>query len=123
MRVLVVEDDAAIGSVVAALLSDEGHIVVAVPTQVDGLAVAAGGGFDVCYCDGFGRDHPELTDADRALLARLDALVPTVLCTAHLWGRRLAAADLGVAAIVPKPFDAGDLIGALTRAAARPGRA
>ena len=120
MRVLVVEDDASIRLLVGELLRDEGHDVVLASDHAEALALAAGERFHACLCDGLGRDHLELTDDDRDTLARLNAAVPTVLCTAHSWAQGLAPGAAGVAGVVPKPFEAAAVLAALARVADRP---
>jgi DNA-binding response OmpR family regulator len=55
----------------------------------------------------------------RAYLADLASCCPVVLLSAREWARDTRAADLGVAAVVPKPFDLDDVLGALA-AVARP---
>ena len=53
----------------------------------------------------------------RAYLADLASCCPVVLLSARDWVRDARAADLGVAAVVPKPFHLADLFGALTAVA------
>lgn len=117
MRVLVVEDDPSIRVLVTELLSDEGYAFALATTHAEALALATAERFDVCLCDGFGRTHGELSDGDRQLLGQLDAAVPTVLCTAHAWARRLDPTAVGVSDVLAKPFDSAGMLAALLRAA------
>ena len=120
MRVLVVESDPGLASLVADCLGDDGHEVVAVPDRRAALALAVPGGWDVCLCDGFARSAVGPTEGDRADLAALHASAPVVLYSVHPWVKTVGAGGLGVAAVMGKPFDLDELTGALEEAARRP---
>jgi len=53
--------------------------------------------------------------ADLSALRALASRVPVVLLTAHDWARRVRPEELGVAAIVSKPFDLDDLLATIGR--------
>jgi hypothetical protein len=65
--------------------------------------------------DDFGPAAPYLTDEHRAILRDLGARAPVILCSAELWARDLTAEELGVAAVLPEPFDLDVLQGVLAR--------
>ena len=117
MRVLVVESDPEVARLLADLLRDEGHENMLVPDRAAALAALGDQSFDVCICDGFGPSVTDLEHLDHDELVRLSATVPVVLCTAHTWAADLGAEQLGVAAVVRKPFDLGDLIAVVERTA------
>jgi DNA-binding response OmpR family regulator len=110
MRVLVIESDPSIAGVLAELLADEGHATGGAATSADGLARARAGAWDACVTDGF---WPEAVDEGRAYLADLSSCCPVILLSARDWARHARPGDLGVAAVVPKPFDLDDLLDAL----------
>jgi DNA-binding response OmpR family regulator len=117
MRVLVVENDPAVGCLLADLLAGEGHAALGARTPDEGLARARTGRWDACLTDGFWWSvGAEL----RGYLGDLAACCPVILMTAQGWARSARPADLGVAAVVPKPFDLDDLLGALATVASPP---
>jgi DNA-binding response OmpR family regulator len=110
MRVLVIESDPAIAALLAEILADEGHAAAGDATMAGGLARAQAGPWDACVTDGF---WPDVDAASRAYLADLGSCCPVILLSARDWARDARPADLGVAAVVPKPFDLDDLLDAL----------
>ena len=111
LRVLVVEDDLMIGPLLAEVLEDLGHIVVAVVVDADGAVAAA-------------RDHrPDLMIVDIKLgegsgIAAVreilrDGFVPHVFVTGDL----LSNLDLGPdAVLIQKPYRQTDIVAAIARA-------
>lgn len=57
-----------------------------------------------------------LADQHRHRLAALTRQVPVVLMVPRRWARMLDGADLGVAALVAKPFDADELLASVAQA-------
>ena len=111
LRVLVVEDDLMIGPLLAEVLEDLGHVVVAVVVDADAAVAAA-------------RDcRPDLMIVDIGLGARSgvavvkdivrDGVVPHVLVTGDL----LSNLDLGPdAVLIQKPYRQTDIVAAIARA-------
>jgi CheY-like chemotaxis protein len=116
VRVLVVESDKGVSSLLMAVLADEGHETVVVLHRRAALGVVDGRRFDACVCDGFDASSTAETPADRAELSALQAAVPVVLCTAHTWAVSLGAQELGVSAVLAKPFQIDDLLTVLQAA-------
>jgi DNA-binding response OmpR family regulator len=116
MRVLVIESDALLGDLLTDLLADEGHTVDGVTTMDEGLARVRAEPWDACVTDGF---WPEVVVETRAYLADLASRCPVVLLSARDWARHARPPDLGVAAVVPKPFDLDDFLGALATVTSR----
>jgi DNA-binding response OmpR family regulator len=117
MRVLVIEGDPSIAALLADLLAGEGHAVDGAATMADGLARARVGPWDAGVTDGI---WPEVAAEARAYLADLGSCCPVVLLSARDWARCARAGDLGIAVVVPKPFDLDDLLDALATVTSRP---
>jgi len=105
LRVLLLEDDRALSQVVTEFLASEGITVVAVADRNVALRLAREGGWDACIADCSPFSNGELYWEDRALFAALSAVAPLILATGRAWTRDISAAELGVAAILQKPFD------------------
>lgn len=120
MRVLVVERERELADLVSTTFEDEGHRVEVVPDRDRALdALAADPTFDVVVSRGFGPLATGVTPDELAQLASLQAKLPVVLYTAHGWAQEMGADALGVAAVIPKPFDLDELVDTVTRAARR----
>jgi DNA-binding response OmpR family regulator len=113
--VLLVEDDDGIASVVADVLSEERHAVTRASSRREGLALAVGRAFDLVLTDSFGHGYEQPSSADLSALRALASQAPVVLLTAHDWARRFRPEELGVAAIVRKPFDLDELLATVRR--------
>jgi DNA-binding response OmpR family regulator len=113
MRVLVIESDPEIAILLAGLLADEGHAVDGAATIDLGLARAHAEPWDACLTDGF---WPEVVAETRAYLADLGSCCPVILVSGQGWATEARASDLGVAAVVPKPFDLDHLLDAIRSA-------
>jgi DNA-binding response OmpR family regulator len=118
LRVLVIEDDPGIAVLLATLLVYEGHAVTAVAGAAVGLAQARAEPWDACLADGFWEDATSASAL--AYLADLGACCPVVVLSARVWASAARAADLGVVAVVSKPFDLDELLGALATATSTP---
>jgi DNA-binding response OmpR family regulator len=110
MRVLVIESDPSIAGLLADLLADEGHAAAGAATMDGGLTRAQAEMWDVCVTDGF---WPVADAQSRAYLADLGSCCPVIVLSGRDWARRAQPAELGVTAVVPKPFDLDDLLDAL----------
>ena len=119
-RVLVVEDDAAIRTVVAQALQREGHEV----TVADSLAqlersLAEGAPdvlvTDVVLPDGDGLDHLQTVSV------RFPALPVIILSAQNTLTTAVRAAEAGAYEYLPKPFDLNALTGAVAAAIGRTG--
>jgi DNA-binding response OmpR family regulator len=110
VRIVLVDDDPSFGAIVTEFLAEEGHDVRWVMGHAEALQDADARDTDVYLLDGFGRDATELTETHRALLQALGARAPVILCSAHLWARLMPAEEIGVAAVLPKPFELDALL-------------
>jgi len=87
----------------------------AYPTFLDLYSAAFRGLGDLAIVDSLG-SHIGLYPDEREALAAVGKALPTIYMTAHTWVMRLAPADLGVAAIILKPFDIEVLLATVERA-------
>ncbi len=115
MRVLFAEDDPTLASIVVELLEEEAYDV----RRVDDLPAAhehgAGGGWDLFIIDVPPRSSTQLDPADERMLRDLSRQAPVILATGRPWARRSRAEDLGLAVILPKPYDLEELLSTVQR--------
>ncbi len=115
LRVLVIDDEPSVRSLLRDLLRAAGHEAVEAPNGRDGIErIARGETFDVVLTD---LGMPDLSgwDVARAVAERPDP-PPVILVTG--WGIQLDDRTLSasrVAAVVAKPFTLEDVLGALER--------
>ncbi|MCT8002124.1 nitrogen regulation protein NR(I) [Sphingomonas sanguinis] len=119
-HVLVVDDDAAIRTVVGQALRRAGHEVTAVETLARLDRVLAGGApdilvTDVILPDGDGIDHI------RSVADRFPALPIIILSAQNTLTTAVRAAEVGAYEYLPKPFDLDALTNAVAGALARGG--
>jgi DNA-binding response OmpR family regulator len=122
VRVVVIEDDPSISELLVAALQDVGHRVRLARSYDGALRLAAVTGCDAFIIDPFGPGWQEPTGEQRAALHTLAASAPVVVVTGRAWAVTTPAAELGVAAILPKPFDLQALYDALHAIDTRPSR-
>ena len=109
-RVLLLEDDLALcGLLEEALASEELEVVTYDSFQSLHAAALARQG-DVVVADFWGGAHRALDEVARQQLEDLGRLRPVILLTGRSWAVGTTAEQLGVRAIVHKPFDLNDLI-------------
>jgi DNA-binding response OmpR family regulator len=117
VRVLFTETDEAMIALLGAVLEDDGHVAVRAPTMPEAARLA--GPWDVVLVSGLPNSWRELDERDAAELRAVTALAPVVLLAERAWMEDVRPADLGVAAIVPKPFELDDLLDAVRSAGER----
>jgi len=107
--VLVLEDDDDIRCVLRLVLTGDGHDVevCASPEQVIERAAATSGALAVV--DFESATPRTLATGERAALARLAHAIPTILVTARAWAGEHVAREVGLLAVVRKPFDVDEL--------------
>lgn len=105
MRVLLAEDDAILADVVTEALADEGHSVTHTSNVEEAHRLARDSAWDLLIFDSFGQSYAEPGEEERRLLADLTTRAPVILSTGRAWAQQMQPADIGVAAILPKPFD------------------
>ena len=122
--VLVVEDDADIRDLVAALLRDEGYRAVPASGHAAALAILGEARFALVLADAEARGAGDPARWDG--LERLRAAAggaPVAICSAHPPDAFADFAARGFAALVPKPFDADELLATVRRLAGPPAQA
>ena len=113
MRVLLVEDDAVLASVMLDALTDSGHSARHVNNPDEAFRLANAERWDAIVVDGFGDSYMQPDAEYRTAVRQLGRRSPVVVTSARAWAGSASAADLGVAAILSKPFDIDQLIGTL----------
>jgi DNA-binding response OmpR family regulator len=106
-KVLVIDDDMGLRTVLRFLLEDEGFATCAADSEHRGLAAAGSEDVDLIITDGF-RFQPPYGEPQSGWLrelARQAKGAPVVLLTGYTEATRLNPADFGLAAILTKPFD------------------
>lgn len=127
-RVLLIDDDADVASVVVAILTDDGYAVsVLVDTSRDSILAAVGKQEPDCVLlDGSSQTEYGSSWADAAYLAARERSIPTIMFSAHAADVREAqeaeterarAADF--AAVLAKPFSLDELLEAVATACDR----
>jgi DNA-binding response OmpR family regulator len=116
-RILVVDDDQAVGSLVERVLALDGYAVSRALDGADGLAQALSGGFSLVILDLI---MPELSGPE--VLARLRRAQPVLIlsCLSDLT-TKVNCLDLGAQDYLTKPFQIAELL-ARVRARLRDGR-
>jgi DNA-binding response OmpR family regulator len=116
-KVLVVDDDAAIRSLLNVVLTADGHEVVATPDGASAIAQVKGKKFDVILLDVM---MPEMSGHD--VLLRIREMryghdVPVIMVTAvHTPEEVIQELSEGAADHIAKPFDIAVLLAAVNRA-------
>jgi DNA-binding response OmpR family regulator len=120
MRVLVVEDQAKLATIVAAGLRRAGMAVDVVFDGTDALEHTASTEYDVIVLD---RDLPGVhgDEVCRTLAASGSATRVLMLTGARTVGDRIDGLGLGADDYLPKPFDFGELVARIRAVVRRPG--
>lgn len=118
-RVLVVDDDPAVLSLLKSVLDLGGFAHEAVATAGEARAAFAAGGFDAVLLD---LSLPDLDGSELITLIRERSDLPILIISGqHEEPRRVATLDLGADDFIPKPFLPGELLARLRAAIRRAG--
>ncbi len=98
------DDDATLRELLRDVLELEGCSVVVCSSLME-LHQAAVRGAMLAIVDGWGSGHLTLGDIERQQIINLARLVPTVLMSGRTWAAKVTAGELGLVALLPKPFD------------------
>jgi DNA-binding response OmpR family regulator len=120
VRVLLLEDDAALARVVVEALNEDGHSTTHVREPEEARRLATTQAWDAFVVDAFG-GHQQPDPEYRATLKHLAAHGRVVVTSARSWVLHTAPQDIGADAVLSKPYDLGDLSDALTALVDRPG--
>jgi DNA-binding NtrC family response regulator len=107
---LILEDDVQLRELLCDALGEEGWDVVPCASYDELLSRAREGTASVAVSDCWGRSQSTLDPLERAQIVELAALVPLVLVTGRTWALGSQREQLGLAAMVGKPFDLDALI-------------
>lgn len=109
MRILLIEDDPALGAALRHALVRAGYVVDWVRRGDDGAAMAIDGDHDVALID-LGLPELDGIEVVRAIRARRSAYLPVIVITARdRSAHRVAGLDAGADDYVVKPFDVDEL--------------
>ena len=108
-QLLVLEDDAITRQLLEDALRDEGYSVAVCADCHDVLANAEQSMPALALVDFWGESQGQLSAEEHAEIIDFASRVPTVLMSGRRWAREHQAAELGLLAIVTKPFDLGEL--------------
>ena len=107
--VLVLEDDRDVRELLELVFTADSHRVAVCETPEEVVDRAAGMASALAVVDFWGRSHRVLDADERDELVRLARTVPTILVTGRVWAERQSSEELGLVALVKKPFDVFDL--------------
>ena len=108
--IYLVEDDAALRSLLAEVFEDEGYTVVVLKT-VEQLTCQCERSSGVAVIDGWGVDMRVLGDEERKTIRRVSSIMPTIMLSGRTWVSCTRPEDLGLVALFSKPADLDDLLG------------
>jgi DNA-binding response OmpR family regulator len=109
-RVLLLEDDTALRGLLMEALVGEGFDVSECDNYEQIRASASRGDGDIVVADFWGGSQRALPDDERSQIRELCSLAPVVLLTGRSWAAETNAQDLGVRALIRKPFDLDNLL-------------
>ena len=104
-RVLLLEDDVALRSLLHEALSGEGFDVRACESFEEIRTAAAEQDGDLVVADFWGGSQRSLPDGERQQIHELCSFLPVVLLTGRTWAADTSAQELGARALIRKPFD------------------
>ena len=102
--IAIFDDDATLRELLRDVLEVEGCSVVVCSSLME-LHQAAVRGAMLAIVDGWGSGHLTLGYIERQQIIDLARLVPTVLMSGRTWAAKVTAGELGLVALLPKPFD------------------
>jgi DNA-binding NtrC family response regulator len=111
--ILLFEGDADIHALLAETLADEGYTVRSCRSVAEVQQVANESLVALALVDAWGDNPAILGDDERTTIEELARAVPTVMVTGRAWAQRFNPANLGLVALVPKPFDLDELLALL----------
>jgi DNA-binding response OmpR family regulator len=116
MRILVVEDDLSIATLLIDLLAGEGHTATHAATPEATRKLHQQEAWDRYLVDLFSQSYDKPSPEDMALLKELSSKAPVIVVTARSWAAQTRPEELGVAAIIRKPYDVEELLAAVQAA-------
>ena len=114
-QLLLLEDDPAIRELLSELLVGEGHQVRICSSPQELYAATGDAEGQLALVDPWGGSYYSLSTDDRDALVLLARSVPTIVLTAREWATRQTAEELGLVALLRKPFDVEELVTVVRR--------
>ena len=108
-QILVLEDDPVTRTVLECVFADDGHRVRVCESREQLLEPAATTPGALAVADFWGSSHQCLADDERAQIVHLARTLPTIMVTGRTWAATVTAEEVGLTALVHKPFDVDDL--------------
>ena len=109
MRILLVEDDEALATIVTEALADEGHLTTAVTGWEEAFPLAETQRWDLFIVDAFGESLLQPEERYCATLRRLAEHGPVLVTSGRTWAAHARPEELGASAVLPKPYDLEEL--------------
>jgi two-component system, repressor protein LuxO len=108
--VLVVEDDASIGALMTALLTDGGHNVTVIQTAQGALPYLHAGGIDLIIADLDRGVYSGLLWNGIDQLRHAAPTTPIIICTGHSEASKVPLREHDVSTVIMKPFDIEEMM-------------
>jgi DNA-binding NtrC family response regulator len=118
--VTIYDDDESIQTLLRDLFDGEG-LTVNLCRSVMELHQTALAGARLAITDSWGTCHQCLESSEREQIRGLARLIPTILISGRAWATRAEASELGLVALVRKPFDVDELLQHVWSVLDRPG--
>src|SRR5918912_1331827 len=102
--IAILEDNPTLRELLREVLEGEGHLVTVCHSLLE-VHQAAISGATLAIADTWGPGQLTLGPAERQQIVDLARLVPTILISGRAWAEHTGAQELGLAGLLPKPFD------------------
>jgi DNA-binding NarL/FixJ family response regulator len=107
--VLLLEDDLSTRELLTLVLAEEGVQARVCESPEQAIQAARDLAAPLLIADFWGSSHQILSPHERAQIRHLAEAVPTIMLTARAWAAGDVAADLGLVALVRKPFEIDEI--------------
>jgi DNA-binding NtrC family response regulator len=107
--IAVFEDDDVLRELLRDVLEGDQQVVVVCASPWE-LHQAALRGATLAITDTWGPSHLTLEHEEREQIEAVARLLPTILISGRTWTAHASARELGLVALLPKPFDMDDLL-------------
>jgi two-component system nitrogen regulation response regulator NtrX len=107
--ILLVEDEPLVRDLLEAILTDDGHDVRVFVSYEQILRAACEDSDALVIADFWGLSHQDLDDDERQQVVAIARTVPTIVVTGRTWAQTITAEELGLVALLRKPFDIDEM--------------
>jgi DNA-binding NtrC family response regulator len=108
--VLLYQNDQGLRDVVLAVLTDEGHPVIACDSLAEVQARSRMDPTALALIDTWGPSYGVLAESERQNISAFAAQVPSVMLTARSWSQAVSADELGLLALLETPIGLDQLV-------------